>query len=273
MHSAIEACFREIDRSIPIEILQRAFPLLPGQSLDDAIHTEVIGAHVLPDCNLMGGRKKDIVLDSRWIELAETPEPFVYGNTQSYTLYRIPAEAREFRPISKVIGVRYPYALNDGLQTPTYGLSLAGAGTTMDGLSSQILNSHTFGNKMVLPTPILKSGDIVQLTPNNVSHIQNVWVLECRLYYDEEFTNLNEQAIMTLMHLVRTAVEMYIYNKLIIKTDMAFLSGGQQLGKMKEIIESYSDRRELYFQLLKQFNGAAIILDPEKRRARIRDAL
>jgi hypothetical protein len=60
---------------------------------------------------------------------------------------------------------------------------------------------------------------------------------------------------------------------LIIKTELAFLEGGQQLGEMKRICESYADQEDRYNDLMRAFNGASTILDPERRRARIMDAV
>lgn len=274
MHNAIEACMRKITYSIPEQILLKAFPVGPNMTLTDAILNEVIIPRVLEDCNLMGGRRKDIVLKSAWVEPSSTPAPFIWGNSMTFSLYRVPPEAREHQPITKVLGLRFPYALYDGLQAPWGGPGSVLSGTTMDALNSQILGSHTYSGVMELPTPILRSGNLVQLGPNNISQLQNVdWILECRLGYDEEFTNINEQAIMPLVDLVTCAVKSYIYNTLIIKTELAFLEGGQQLGEMKRICESYADQEDRYNDLMRAFNGASTILDPERRRARIMDAV
>lgn len=274
MANALEACLRRIYHSIPKELLEKAFPPYRNETMDACIQAQVITSRVLPDCNLVGGRMKLIVLRSKWVEISDTPAPFIWGNSKSFSLYRVPPEARDYRPISSVIELRYPYTIHDGLQLPNVGSGMTGGMNTVGSLACQVMNSHTFANSIPLPTPILRSHDIVQLTPNSVSQLQDIdWVLMCRLNYDEDFTNINAQAVIPLTELALCAVKAYIYNTLIIKTDMAFLEGGQQIGKMREICESYSDQNERYVELLRQFNGAATILDPDMRRKRIRAML
>lgn len=274
MSNVIDLCLTNIMHTIPIELLERAFRPARYETLDELIQIEVIRGRVLKDCNLLGGRIKLIVLESAWVEVADTPAPFIWGNSKSYCLYRVPPEARDYRPISQVIELRYPYTIHDGLQVPNAGIGLSGGMNTLGGLACQMLAAQTGSTQMPLPTPILRAGDIVALSPNSVSALQDInWVLVCRINYDDEFTNINQQAIPVLINMVEAATKAYIYNTLIIKTDQAFLDAGQQLGKLREICESYSDQNEKYKELLRPFNGASTILDPEMRRRRIRDMI
>ena len=114
---------------------------------------------------------------------------------------------------------------------------------------------------MYHPTPILKEGHLVYIYPPQSAHID--WILVCRLAYDDEFSNLNDSAVYSLMQLIECATKAYVYNTLVLKIDAAKLEGGYEFGKFKEIVESYADQNEKYDELLLNFRGGAL-LDPER---------
>lgn len=273
MANVIEACIRRIYHNIPAEVLNLAFRPEKHETMDHCIHEKVIHDRVLFDSNLVGGRAKQIVLKSSWIEIADTPAPFIYGSSQTYCIYRIPAADRENRMLSSVIELRYPYTLYDGMQMANMGMN-PNTGNTAGGLACQALEGQTWAHAIPLPTPLLLSGHQVKLIPATLSQMQDMdWILTCRLNYDAEFTNMNNQAILPLVELVLCAVKAYIFNELVLKIDNAYVVGGQAMGRLKEIVDSYSDQNERYLELLRSFNGASTVLDPEIRRRRIRDML
>jgi hypothetical protein len=47
--------------------------------------------------------------------------------------------------------------------------------------------------------------------------------------------------------------------------DLSELQGGQEIGRVREIIDSYSDQNEQYSEELKSFVKVAKVLDPESR--------
>ncbi len=274
MANVIETCLRRIYHSIPHEILNLAFKPEKHETLDHCIHEKVIHDRVLHDSNLVGGRAKQIVLKRDWVEVADTPAPFIFGNSQTYSIYRIPPEHRENRMLSSVIELRYPYTMNDGMQLPNAGIGAGFGMNTAGGLACQALEAQTWAHAIPLPTPILVSGHQVKLIPASVSQVQEIdWILTCRLNYDSEFTNLNNQAILPLVELTMCAVKAYIFNELVLKIDTAYIVGGQAMGRLKDIVDSYSDQNDRYLELLRQFNGASTVLDGELRRRRIRDML
>ena len=57
------------------------------------------------------------------------------------------------------------------------------------------------------------------------------------------------------------AVQAYIYNEYIIQMDIGELHGGQNLGKFKEIIESYQDADELYRTFLREKMGKIFVMN------------
>lgn len=272
MANPIEACLRRIFHTIPEDILNLAFKPKQNDTLDHLIHENVIHDRILFDCNLVGGKYKTIQLDPSWIEPAALPNSVVFNNSTAFNIYRVPAEAREHRNISSVIELRHLY-MSPYLGTMNTGIPGMG-GNSAGALACQALEAQTRSTSVPLPTPILVSGHQVKLIHTTMPQIQEIpWILMCRLNYDAEFTNLNGQGILPLVELTLCAVKAYIYNELVLKIDNAFISGGQALGKLKDIVESYADQNDRYLELLREFNGGAVALDVESRRRRIMDMI
>lgn len=272
MANVVEACLKRIYHNIPVQILELAFNPNENETLDHLIHEKVIHDRILFDCNLVAGKYKTIQLDPRWIESAMIPNSVVFNNSSAFNIYRIPPEARENRMLSSVIELRHVYA---SPYLGAMGISMPGmGGNTAGDIACQALQGQTFSKAVPLPTPILVSGHQVKLIHTTMPQIQEIpWILMCRLNYDSEFTNLNPQAVLPLVDLTVSAVKTYIYNELVLKIDSAYIVGGHAMGRLKEIVDSYSDQGEHYLQLLRDFNGGAVSLDGESRRRRIMDAL
>ena len=272
MANAIEAALKEIYAWIPREVLELAFrPRHRMISLDKCIQDDVIIPKVLYDCNIVAGRETTIVLQAEWVIDSVLPSAYSMYSGSTYCIYRIPPEARENRPIAECTSVTYPgylYGYGNGVGTIP-NMSMAGVGNTVGGIACTMMGAMN-GSGVVTPTPIRMSGHEVKLTPITMGYAQNVdWILTCRLAYDKEFTNLNTKAIRPLALLCVTAVKAFIYNKLIVNIDAAYLEGGQELGVVKDIVSSYSDAMSQYQEQLLKFHGGAICRDPEILRKRI----
>ena len=268
MPNVIEACLRRVYNVIPTMILEKAFRLKSTDSLDNLIHSKIIVERVLFDCNLVAGRYKQIPLDPNWIESSVNPAPLIYGNTRSECIYRIPPHARENRNISMVLEIRHNF--NQYFAGMGTDINFNTFGNTADTIATQALASQTFMYNIPLPSPVLVSGHQVKLMYATTPQMHDLpWLLICRLNYDEDFTNLNAQAILPLVELVLLATESYIYTNLVLEIDQAVITGGAEFGKFKELVESYGPAEEKYLESLKAFNGGATVLDPEGRRRRI----
>ena len=253
-----------INSTIPLPILNEAFePDKRYMSLDECIREDVICRRVLDDCNLFAGKVSRIVLQASWAEKTNIPPMLGIISTGSYTVYRIPPMMRENKRIVAVVSLEYPPQYYSGNLLTYGGASLTGS--TAGDLACQALNSVSGGSQFYKPTPILKEGHLVYIYPPQSTHID--WIMTCRLEYDSEYTNINDSAVKPLVDLVECATKAYIYNKLILKIDAVKLEGGYEMGKFREIVESYADQNEKYDELLMNFRGGAL-LDPD-RMARI----
>lgn len=87
--------------------------------------------------------------------------------------------------------------------------------------------------------------------------------MNCRIAYDENFTNLNTSALDTFADLCVEAVKMYAYNTLIIPLDKGYVESGLNIGEFKRIIDTYADSPVRYKELLSKLAGS-MILDPSR---------
>lgn len=255
MISAIEAILKTIYATIPREILNLAFqPSMWQVTLDQRIKDAVIIGRVHTDCNIYAGQVARIPLDSSYLEDTRQSSLDMSGSLVSgHAVYRIPASARQYRDITGVITLSFPYEYTAYSDSP-YGLQ--GVGNTMAGFAKVALSSRTHSNQAVTPVPLLQKGNMIVINPPHV-YVNN-WVLVCRLGHDDEFTNIGNSSIRPLARLTLEATKAYIYRELIVKIDAAYLSGGQELGVVKSIVESYADANEKYEEALKEMRSTAV---------------
>lgn len=255
--------------TIPVDLLKLAFFQYMkmgnrGMNIESLIETHIIKGRVLKDCNLMGGRVKSIILRYDYMETV-VPIYAGYGMDINYTLYRIPAFERDNVPIIEVSNLTYPGPAVAGM--PPAQLNF---GATVGSLAAGVLDSHTLSTAVVRPIPELLCGDLVRLIP--AQYNGNEWVLNCRLAYDDQFTNLNSSAIDTLAELCVCAMKQYCYVKLAINIDRSIVEMGYDIGRIREFVDEYKEAEPRYKELLKDFSGAAT-LDVNRIRTLLQYAL
>lgn len=269
MNSPISVALRNIYHNIPTEILEITFHTDKQnvRSLDACICDKVIHGRVLPDCNIVAGQYREILLSPSWASHARVDN---HAHTAlplyMYTIYTVPPEAREHRPIVHVLpplkpqfgslnalgGIYANYAQNS--------IPMSSAGS----LADTALDSMTANQAMQAPIPILLDGSKIKVTPPVMSLAINVpWYLRCRVAYDNEFTNLSADAIMPLSKLILVATKAYIFKELSIKIDVGATLEGHQIGRIREIVDDYANTQEQYAELLDEFHGGAVIMDPQ----------
>lgn len=252
---AFTNALRNVYNNIPLPLLEAAFRPRDYQvSIDQRIKEVIVLGRVLPDFNVNAGKIKRIPLSACQIENIK-PDPD-FGSILSPTpgtLYRVPSHARENRDIVGVIDISYIYDYA-GINDTPFGFGVNG--NTVRSLATAMLNSHTGRNACLTPTPILLNNNMILITPTN-SFLTD-WALVCRLGYDEEFTNLSNSSILQLGKIILTATKGYIWLNLSIRIDQAELSGGQELGQFKNIVDSYKDELDKYNDELSKLNASAL---------------
>lgn len=270
MNNAIDISLSQIYNTIPRELLELAFrdpsdPASRYAQLHEVIINKVINGRILKDCNVFGGKPKLITLQLSFMEPGTITQTEQIMGLGSYCLYRIPPEEREHVPITEVASCHYPGYMNVWPGHHPYA-----SGSSLVNMAQDVLQSHTFSNAPPTPIPELLAGDLVRLNPPQHHHLD--WVVNCRLGYDQQFSNLNVSAIRPLAQVAEHATKAYIYNKLIIQLDKAYIVGGAEMGSVLRIVEGYADSEARYIELLDQFSGSTK-LDPMTMRTILQYAL
>lgn len=272
--NAIDTALRRI-MTIPKEVLKQAFmpvrydPTRQARyydnttplSLEAIIRDQLIYGRVMPDINLISGTEDFIPLSlgkQQWID------PF-------NSIYRFGDEATGGRTMTSVFEVTYSYASNS--MVGGYG----GYGS-YDNRSSALLKSA----RDVLRTSVgvsPRSTAYVQLVGHNtvmindVTPIQNAGALRCKVTHDPNLNNLVPAYHQRFATLALLATKAYVYTALVVDLDEGMLRGGQQIGRFREIVDSYADSDTMYMEELTRFTKVGIMNDPNEYRKVLRMAI
>ena len=261
MQDPIDMLLRRVYFEIPHEILNTTFsPIIKNKTLDACIIEEVIQGVVLHDCNNGGGKLTKIPLTASNAVSLNAPPIANVSLQNTWVVYQILPHARDNKAITAVHSIHFPYSVATGAShSAPYGWH--NAGRNMGLLASTALNAQTHADSIVTPTPILLSGDCVKLDPPQAMHVD--WVLECRVEYDKNFTNMDVNLIHTFTELGVAAIKAYIYNTMIFAVERTYLVSGQELGIFKSTVEEYKDQFEKYREGIIKFNSVSV-LEPER---------
>ncbi len=247
--------------SIPKEILEKAFLNYNqyGQvnTIENMISVEVIQARVMPDCNILGGKMKSIILKDTYYE------PLLHHQEESqFTddgIYRIPSHARDNVDIVAVISTSFTNKCHD--LTGVNGIPQGGNTALIQ--AHEITDSHTLSSVPNMPLPKVINGNLIQLsTPLARGAMLN---LNCRLAYDINMTNLPKSAVMPFSELVILATKAHIFNKLVIAINHMEVTRGKEIGVVKDIIDDYRDANEQYKEKLLNFRSGSMQDEAQKR--------
>ena len=236
MIQAMNKILFEIRNNIPLEVLNITFTtdrtgqILPTPvSLDEQITSSVIRPKVLMDCNIVSGTEMTI-------PLSQTEE---VSNLERGYVVKVPKELTNYRSIVSVLSiVSEPFTSSlvlTGNNAPSY--------------------NEIGGNYE--PGPI-EYNTSLELVGDNIifidTYLANVFQLYIRVTIENNnnFSNINPKSHLHLANLNVLAVKAYIYNKLNIPLESAYMHFGYQLGVIREIVDSYSDAQEQYDEYLKE---------------------
>lgn len=254
----IQKALRQVTFTIPREVLMAAFvrrefgtsPI--PVSLEQRIRTEVIEAIVLPDCNLVGGTTVHVPLHSI------NPERILMDQL----IYRIPKTLTQNRSIVQV------YAMNLVSGSLTSGQSLpVSQYSQLMGKAAAVMD--TAGSIPLVSTAHLKLiGENTVLCTYNTTLPQQI-SLECRLENDSDLSQLQPTSYHRFAELVVLAVKTYIYTQLSISMGDAQLQGGMELGRFREVVDSYADSAELYATYLDEVWRVVALLDDQTSKEEV----
>jgi len=233
---AVQKALDEVRFTIPREILEVVFTpknikwRSNPPSLDEQIMAAVVRPRVLVDCDLVGGTEAFIPLDG-----------IPYERHDDYTsVYRIPKDRTQGRSINSVLNITF----SDPSKVSSYGVAAGQQNTMMLQVGSSVMDAQ--GSIPVTSTAKIQLiGENVVMVRDTVILPANVY-LRCILANDENMAGLQMRSYHHFAKLVVLAVKAHVFNNYAIQMDVGQLLGGMQLGRFKEIVDTYADSNELY---------------------------
>lgn len=270
MSGAIQKALDEVFFQIPIEVLQLAFAsqnifLTQRQlSIPAMIREEVIERRVRVDIDCKGATQVAIPL------AGVTPEYLDQYNR----VFVIPASLTDGRSISCTLSVSYgqygaygyPNMLGQGRAYMGY------PGTDQSVLTNMVDNL----NNARRPIPMVSSANVRLIAENTIlvtdalPIAQELW-LNCLLGSDQELTQIQPPYWPLFSELVVWAAKAYVYRKLNIQLDTGALVAGQSLGRIREVVDNYSDAEQTYQDMRREKLGKMLFLnDPTRRKQHLK---
>lgn len=241
--NTVQMAINRVTRVIPKRILEDTFlpPIgyrrMRPKSVEQYIREEVILKRVLPDCNLENGVYTKIPLSAAILQQQD-----VNGS-----VYYFPKSATGGRSIITALDLEYGIGQTSYYNTTTCGVSPIN-------LATQALNNATAGAQITSNTRVDLIGENTILVVDS-AFSAGAYSLVCILDNDEELSTIRPKSIPIFIQLIVLATKSYIYNKMNLEVNTAQLQGGVELGRYREIIDSYADSEELYNQMLDEKIG------------------
>lgn len=263
--SALKKALSEIRFSIPEPVLREVFvdrtqhwvnsPL----SLDDQIMSLVLRERVLVDLDLVAGGGTEV-----FVSLEGIPGRMV---DQFMTVYHVPKDRTQGRSIVSIKHVSYlaygalaSMSANQLFQ-PCSVTPLTSASQAMYDSINSIPPVSTARARLIGENTVL-----VQDTSPPVG----VGMIRCVIGNEEDLGNLPPRAWLVFSELCVLAVKSYIHTQYTIKLDLGFISGGQEIGRFKQIVDEYADAEGMYIEMRNgRWSRAAHSSDREKKRRMI----
>jgi hypothetical protein len=268
--STLSYIYKYIKANIPNELLTLAFnPGFHNTSLEARIFDEVINGILLDDVNLVGGKRRDIVLNPDWIvNIKDDTNFLVLGTVTQGSFYMIPPQARDFQNISAVLG-----ANRGGIGSLPAGYTNLetgpGGANNLITAASAMLSSRVDDYPLPLPNVELVGTNMVRV--DQVASFSGLG-LSVLLEYDAEFMNATQSMILALRELALCAVQRYIGVQLQVKIDETAVVSGMEIGVISKLIDEYLGKIEQYNEHLRKLKGA-MLMDPKRLDAIVYAAL
>lgn len=243
-----------ITNNIPVQLLELAFkPRQYNTTIENRIIGQVVEGPVLLDTNLVGGKAREIILQSSWqMNLTHVQSFGIMGAGMEASYYQVPPEAREGRNISSVLGVAsFAGGTYDGFGV---GYQFTNQrGNNASSLAREMLNTYTYANTPAMPRVTLEGTNILKFYPGVLTDGVAIRVM---LEYDAEFLNLNPSGIKALQALCLCATKRFIVKELIVPVDETEVVAGMEIGIIKSLIQDYANDAKEYDELLVKLKGA-----------------
>lgn len=239
--NAISYALTVIKRKIPKEILEQTF--LTNQnyvttipvSVDSRIKELVIRDIVLKDVNIIGGTHITVPLQGLPMEPFEGDAVVV----------RIPKDRTQGRSIITVHSVALGVASN----MTAFNQANVGQGGELASATQQMIAAISSIPYMSEAQCMLLSDNVVMIQGG--AYLSGNTFLRCEVENDANLNNIKRRSYLTFGELCTLACKSYIYNNNAIPMDIGYIKGGANMGRMKDIIDSYDNAEEEYIEMLR----------------------
>lgn len=266
--NALLYCVNEIKQNIPYEILHAGMTIEEDEylyglcTLEEKILNKVFRKRVLLAANVVGGIETIIPIGGLHPTFTEP----------MYTVYHVPPEltfgkeimsalSLSFIPTAGFMGVSGGFGGNNMSYSPNSPAQYNNTATM--NVASRIAGSVTSSG-------ILSSAHLELVSRNTIAvyaHYRTLsnYGIRVVLENNENLSNIQPRSYQSLSKLGVLATKAYIYNKLIVPLNSGMLSGGQELGVFKSIVEEYREAEEQYQVFLKEVWGKVAFMNDTTR--------
>jgi hypothetical protein len=270
--NALIYAVNEVKSQIPFELIHAGLMIDETDvtsnltTLDDKLLRKVIRKRILLDANIVGGVETIIPLNN-------VPPSY---SEYYFTVYQIPPELTMNREIISALNiVSVPvngfYGNSGGFGNQVGNGSPGSFGNF--GLQNPVMGVADRIGNAAAPTGNVSNANLEIVAYNTVlvyANYRNLASFGMRVVLENE-TNLNNiqpRSYKTLGMLCTLGTKAYLYNKLIIAINSGQLSGGQDLGTFRSILESYSSAEEEYRTYLREIWAPTAFINDNVRYSR-----
>lgn len=275
--NAIAYAINEIMHTIPYEVLHAAMTFREDQnlynmtSLEEKIVNKVLRQRVLLSANVVGGIQHIIPIN--------TVSPTF--SDRMYTVYHIPNELTMDKEIISVLSLAYlPTTGFMGVPGGYGGPNMVfNPGTPHSAIASGVTNVGSRIAASFATSGVLTNAHTELVARNTVAvyaHYQALsnYGIRVVLENDNNLNNIQPRSYHHFSTLCVLATKAYIHLHLNIAINSGYLSGGQELGVFRSVVDSYSDAEEAYqAYLTQQWGGVAFMNDSQRSMAFLQSML
>lgn len=271
--NALIYSLNEVRHQIPEQLLHAGMMIDEQEAtaylttIDDKLLHKVLKKRVLLDANIVGGVEMVIPLNGIQPSFHE----------HFYTVYNIPPEQTNNREIISALSLAFMPGNGYFAQAGSYYGSGAGmsGNSTISGLNSSnpVMGVADRIGNAASSSGVLSNAHLELVAYNTIlvyAHYRTLASFGVRVVVenDSNLNNIQPRSYKSFSMLCVLAVKAYLYNKLIIPINSGYLSGGQELGMFKSILEGYSSAEEEYRTYLREVWGAVAFLNDTTRTNR-----
>jgi hypothetical protein len=269
--NALDYAINEVKNKIPYELLYAGVTygddpqIVNLSSVEDKLLQKVIRKRVLLMCNVIGGIEILVPINQLYPSFYE----------KMYTVYQIPPELIMNKTI--VSALHLSYVPGSGFMGNQGGYSGVGSVYSPGGAdmfsNNPLINAAGRIGSAAAMSGVLTNAHLEIVAHNTIAvyanyrSLTNFGILVV-LENDSKLSNLQPRSYNALGRLCELATKAYIYNKLIVPVNSGYLSGGQDLGVFKSILESFSSAEEDYQTYIQEVWGKVMFLNDTTRTNR-----